>query len=113
MGKASRSNYKSNRPSKVKGTLFKARPDIYDEFNIMIRKITDIRQTDSTCKKNERSYSEGNVNKYYREGKELQVKLKAKRMNKYVKTLAKELHMLKGFMKRFSHAEEKSTCSLS
>ncbi len=53
------------------------------------------------------------MNKYYREGKELQVKLKAKRMNKYVKTLAKELHMLKGFMKRFSHAEEKSTCSLS
>ena len=37
MGANSRSNHKSNRPSKVKGTLFKARPDIYDEFNIMIQ----------------------------------------------------------------------------
>ena len=109
MGKASQSKTHTNVTS-VKATLYKERPIIVNKADIMMDKITTILQTDSTCKKNKRRYSEDYVSKCYDKGRELQAKLQDMGKINCVKTLRSlrsKLHKLDGYMKRFRHAEEK------
>ena len=113
MGKFSPVKERCSQASIAKSSFFKDRHNFDEQFKTMMDKITNILQTDSTCRESERSYSEGNVSKCYCDGKALLVKLRANHMNKYRKTLAKELHKLNGFMGRFKNTEKEVGCSLT
>ena len=111
MGTYSRSNHKSNRPSKVKGMLFKAHCETNREVITVTQKIINIRKTDSSFSLSESHYSKEEVSDCYHQGRKLVASLVVK--NKYARKLDHQLDLLHKFMQRFSNAEEKSTHSLS